>query len=63
MCLSKVYEIRDGAENLLCEYVSGVDVSGDTVIFKDILGVETSVRGAITSIDLVKNSIVIAAAE
>ena len=62
MCLSKVYEVRDGAEKLLGEYVSELSVAGDMVTLRDIMGVETSVCGAIRSIDLVKNAIIIDAA-
>lgn len=61
MCLSTVYEVRDGAENKIGEYVSGIKVEGGNVSFTDIMGQETVVAGTISSIDLVKNVILIEA--
>jgi predicted RNA-binding protein len=60
MCLSSVFEIKDGCETLVCEHVSGVTTDGGSVTLTDIMGVETVVTGAISSIDLVKNVILIA---
>jgi predicted RNA-binding protein len=60
MCLSSVFEVRDGHETLVCEHVSGVTADGGSVTLTDIMGVETVVMGAVTNIDLVKNIILIA---
>jgi predicted RNA-binding protein len=60
MCLSSVFEVKDGRETLVCEHVSGVAADDGSVTLTDIMGVETVVTGAITSIDLVKNIILIA---
>jgi predicted RNA-binding protein len=60
MCLSSVYEVKDGGETLLCEHVSGLTVDGGSVTLTDIMGAETTVSGAIERIDLVNNIILIA---
>jgi predicted RNA-binding protein len=60
MCLSTAYELGgDGTRKLLCEYVSVIKVVGDTITFTDLMGQELSVRGALESVDLVKNAIII----
>jgi predicted RNA-binding protein len=61
MCLSTVYNNEaDVAENMICEYVTSVDVDGDTILLRDILGNVTDVKGSLQRVDLVKNIIVIA---
>jgi predicted RNA-binding protein len=60
MCLSSVYEVKDGDETLVCEHVSGLTSGNGSVTLTDIMGVETVVTGAVTSVDLVKNIILIA---
>ena len=62
MCLSKVYEIVDGNENLVCDYVSGLVVENGYLVLTDIMGEEKKVAGEIKSIDLVKNVIMVSAA-
>ncbi|MDR3341925.1 MAG: CooT family nickel-binding protein [Treponema sp.] len=60
MCLSTVYELgTNGTKKKLCEYVSAVKVSGDTVTLTDIMGKEIRVSGALEQVDLVKNTIII----
>jgi predicted RNA-binding protein len=61
MCLSTVYEAKHPGE-ALAEYVTGVRVEGDEIVFTDITGNDTVTRGAITNIDLVKNTITVDAA-
>ncbi|MDR1580008.1 MAG: CooT family nickel-binding protein [Synergistaceae bacterium] len=62
MCLSSVYLTRAGGKTeLLCEYVSGADLSGGRITFRDILGQEVSVAGTLKNIDLVKNTITVEA--
>ena len=59
MCLSTVYK-ADGSENVkLAEYVSSVRAEGDKITLTDIMGMETVVFGAMKSVDLVKNEIII----
>ena len=59
MCLSTVYK-ADGSERVkLAEYVSSVRSEGDRITLTDIMGAETVVFGAMKSVDLVKNEIVV----
>lgn len=59
MCLSSVYEVRDGMEKLLCEYTTAVSLDGSVVTFTDIMGEEIVITGVLKSIDLVRNIIMI----
>ena len=59
MCLSTVYEVINGDEKKLCEYISGVQVDNDNITLTDIMGTQTVVKGHIASVDLVKNTILI----
>ena len=59
MCLSKVYEVIDGNENLISDYVSGLSIESGYIIVTDIMGEEKKISGAIKSIDLVKNIIMV----
>jgi predicted RNA-binding protein len=58
MCLSTVY-ITDKTDDALAEYVTDVKVNGDKITFTDITGNDVTAYGNITSIDLVKNIILI----
>jgi predicted RNA-binding protein len=58
MCLSTVFESAN-PDTALAEYVTGVKVNGDEITFTDITGNDVVARGAITSIDLVKNVIMV----
>ncbi len=55
MCLATVYKESDNT--VLCKNVSRIDVDGDEVIIRDIMGDETRVEGKILMVDLA-NSIV-----
>lgn len=61
MCLSTVYTVEPGGEERtkVCEYVSGVSATGDSVVLTDIMGIETVLRGSIRSLDLINNEILI----
>jgi predicted RNA-binding protein len=62
MCLSTVYTFYgkdNDHEDFLCEYVSGVDADGNRLTFRDILGSEITVTGALKHVDLVKNKITV----
>jgi predicted RNA-binding protein len=60
MCLSTVYELgAAGARRVLCEYASTITVTGDTITMIDLMGKELSVVGALQSVDLIKNTILI----
>ena len=59
MCLSTVYKADGSERTKLAEYVSTVRSEGDKITLTDIMGLETVVFGAMKSVDLVKNEIVI----
>ena len=59
MCLSAVYEVRDGIENLICEHTTTISINGSVITLTDIMGDDIKTSGAIKSIDLVKNIILI----
>jgi len=59
MCLSTVYKADGSERTKLAEYVSSVRSEGDKITLTDIMGLETVVYGAMKSVDLVKNEIVI----
>lgn len=55
MCLATVYKSND--DSVLFRNVSRLDVDGDKVILKDILGDEKVIAGSVLMVDLA-NSIV-----
>ena len=59
MCLSTVYKADGSERTKLAEYVSSVRSEGDKITLTDIMGAETVIFGAMKSVDLVKNEIVI----
>jgi len=59
MCLSTVYKVQNGSQDVVCEHVSGIVIGDGNVTLTDIMGQETIVDGIITSIDLMKNIILI----
>lgn len=61
MCLSKVYLIKKGREELVTENVCNVSRKDRDIILLDIIGQETTVKGTIEDVDLLKNKICIKA--
>ena len=55
MCLATVYKIDD--DSVILKNTSRIDVEGDKLILRDIMGQETVVEGKILMVDLA-NSIV-----
>lgn len=55
MCLSSVYEVRDGKEKLICEHTTAISSDGSVITLTDIMGDSIAIAGIIRSIDLVKN--------
>ena len=53
MCLATVYKSSD--DTVLCRNISRIDVDGDKVTVKDILGDETVITGSIVMVDLAKS--------
>ncbi len=59
MCLSTVYALINGQENKLCEYVCSIKSEGDIITLTDVMGVETTVRGSLKFLDLIKGRVLI----
>ena len=60
MCLSTIYSGNEAKEaNLLCEYVTEIDVQDEDVKVVDITGASKEYKGNINKIDLIKNIIFI----
>jgi predicted RNA-binding protein len=57
MCLSAVYEIKDGNEKLVCEHTAAIGLDGGMITLTDIMGEEVVITGILKSIDLAKNII------
>jgi len=55
MCLATVYKSDDNT--VLFRNVSRIDVEGDTVFVRDIIGEEKTVKGSVVMVDLA-NSVV-----
>lgn len=55
MCLATVYKESD--DTVICRNVSRIDVEGEYVLIRDIMGDETKIQGRIQMVDLA-NSIV-----
>lgn len=55
MCLATVY--REPDHTVICKNVSRIDVDGEYVIVRDIMGDETRIQGKIQMVDL-SNSVV-----
>ena len=55
MCLATVY--KDPDNTVICKNVSRIDVDGEYVTIRDIMGDETRVQGRILMVDLA-NSVV-----
>ena len=60
MCLSTVYSgERSDPSAVILEYVTNIDIDGQTIRLYEISGETKEIRGTIHSIDLVKNAIMI----
>ena len=55
MCLSAVYEVKDGSEELVCEHTAEIIMDGGVITLTDIMGKEIILTGVLKSIDLMKN--------
>jgi predicted RNA-binding protein len=64
MCLSTVYKGSEpGADNVLAEYVTNIEVADGSILLTDITGEELTFRGALRHIDLINGKIYVAPAE
>ena len=58
MCLATVYKESD--HTVLMRNAAGIDVDGEDVIIRDILGDETRIRGRILMVDLANSEVKLA---
>lgn len=63
MCLATVYGNKKEEESILIKNASRIDVEGDTICIRDIMGAELVVKGAITMVDLANSIVKINCAE
>ena len=60
MCLSTVYSgEQPEPDAIILEYVTNIDILGNTIRLYDITGEIKEITGSIHTIDLVKNTIMI----
>lgn len=59
MCLAAAYKNEEVPESLVCKFVSNINIDGDTIVLTDIMGEEIKLEGTVSSVDLVKNIVVI----
>ena len=60
MCLSTVFSgEQPDPDMMILEYVTNIDIDGNTIRLYDITGETKEISGSIHSIDLVKNTIMI----
>ena len=62
MCLSNAYKETGTDTELLCQYVSNVEVENGVVLLTTLTGEEMRVEGTVKKIDLINNTVVIGAA-
>lgn len=61
MCLSTVYRKSEEENVFLLKNIADVKISGDSLVFIDLMGVRTELEGRILEIDLMENTILISA--
>ena len=52
MCLGTVYVTRGGVGEKVCPSITHVNIRGDELVFTDLLGRYTTIRGTIYEMDL-----------
>lgn len=52
MCLGTVFVTCDGVDKQVCASITHVDAEEDTLVFTDLLGRRTTIRGSIYEVDL-----------
>lgn len=61
MCLATAYKESDNT--VICKNISRIDVEGDLLIIRDIMGDEIRIEGKILMVDLANSIVKIDAAE
>ena len=60
MCESSIYLLDDGGETLLMNDVSWLEVDGDTILIRDIMGREKTLHARLSHADFVSHHVVLA---
>jgi predicted RNA-binding protein len=63
MCLSTAYKEVSGQQDMVCQYVSNIEIQDGRVVLTDVMGQELAVDGTLKKVDLVNNVVVIQAAD
>ena len=61
MCLATVYKESD--DSVICKNVARIDVDGNKLVLRDIMGDERVVEGRILMVDLANSKVIINCAE
>ena len=59
MCLAAAYKQEQTPENLICKFVSNIGFDNGKIVLTDILGENIAIEGKLSTVDLVKNVVVI----
>ena len=59
MCLAAAYKNEQTPENLICKFVSNIGFDNSKIVLTDILGENIAIEGKLSTVDLVKNVVVI----
>lgn len=59
MCLSKVFLVKNGKEQLILDSVSNIRMEDQEITLYDIIGETMTVRGTIQDVDLIRNTVLI----
>jgi len=59
MCLSSVYQLRQGKKELIQSEVAQMEQQGDGYVLYGILGERSSVKGRILSVDFLDTNMVV----
>lgn len=59
MCLSSVYKQTSDENVFMFKNIAKVQINDDELIFTDLFGVSTGIKGRITDIDLMENIILV----
>lgn len=59
MCLAAAYKNEQTPENLICKFVSNIGFDNGKIVLTDIMGEDIVLDGKLSTVDLVKNVVVI----
>ena len=59
MCLAAAYKNEQTPEILICKFVSNIGFDNGKIVLTDILGENIAIEGKLSTVDLVKNVVVI----